>query len=501
MKSQFPFRIRRRAASEFVITFLFVFLIGTLIVTAIGARHIYTERNKAAATAEIQSARISHVIENELLLGEMLSALLEEGGGTINNFDILIPKFVTSPNIRNIALAPNGVIDKVYPLEGNEEAIGHDVLSDPNRADEASLAKESGSLTLSGPYELLQGGTGLVGRLPVYLTDENGNSYFWGFICTTIDVPSTLSHTYLEKLKEQGYAYELSKISPSTNKKQIISASQAPLPKYPKMCSIELPNSTWMLQIAPEQGWYKITFFLLDIGLILLFSLLCGFLTANIAELAKSKKELQTSLTQQSANYQLLHELNCDLRTFRHDMKNHMLSLSGLLERGDVESAKSYVLSMSEHVSKMNMLINTENYVFDALLSYKLTEASEKNIAVEKEILINRQLNIQNQDLSILLGNALDNAIEACMLYSQASPYIRVKIKNPGSTLHILIANTSKKPLKPTKHGLFSTSKSDRRDHGMGLTQIQSVVKKYNGVMNTSWENDIFTLSVFLTNV
>jgi sensor domain CHASE-containing protein len=78
------------------------------------------------------------------------------------------------PGVASLQLQPNGIISHILPLEGNKEAIGHNVLLDPNRNKEAILARDSGKLTLAGPFNLKQGGLGAAARLPVYLETPHG---------------------------------------------------------------------------------------------------------------------------------------------------------------------------------------------------------------------------------------------------------------------------------------------------------------------------------------
>ena len=83
--------------------------------------------------------------------------------------------------IRNIAAAPDMIIKYMYPVEGNELAIGLDYRKEPEQFEAADRARRTRELVLAGPLELKQGGTGLVTRVPVFLNDENtGEEYFWG---------------------------------------------------------------------------------------------------------------------------------------------------------------------------------------------------------------------------------------------------------------------------------------------------------------------------------
>ncbi|MDB2010708.1 CHASE domain-containing protein [[Clostridium] symbiosum] len=84
-----------------------------------------------------------------------------------------------APAIRSLQLAPDGIVTYVYPLEGNENAFGS-LFDHPERRAEAEYARDTGKMTLSGPYGLSQGGLGLVARKPIYLDNEGREHTFWG---------------------------------------------------------------------------------------------------------------------------------------------------------------------------------------------------------------------------------------------------------------------------------------------------------------------------------
>lgn len=88
--------------------------------------------------------------------------------------------------IRNITLAPNNIINYVYPLTGNEAALGLDLLNHPTQGAATKVMIETGEPVLAGPYDLVQGGVGVIHRVPIFLTDELGSSY-WGLMSTPID--------------------------------------------------------------------------------------------------------------------------------------------------------------------------------------------------------------------------------------------------------------------------------------------------------------------------
>lgn len=483
-----------------ILAFVLAFSVGVC-VTSITEQYAQGHsKARARQIAEIQAGKIQHVIEGLLFTSQTAKVLLTEGDGEIEHFEQYMADILSGHNLRNIALAPGGIVSQIYPLAGNEEALGHDLLEDPNRTTEAKAARESRTLTLAGPYELRQGGFGALGRLPIYLKDKEGHEYFWGFICVTLELPESLEAAQMQKLEEQGFSYELWKVAPDTKEKQIIAQSAMTISCEPQSVPISLPNSEWYLDISPAAGWYNIPFFILKLILSVIFALLTALLVKIVMALIKSKNDLNDSLIQQAANYQKLDLLNDELRMFRHDVKNHYISLFSLLECGDLPEAKEYLSNMTELVATSSEIVNTENYVFDALLAKKTVAAKENQIQVESEIFISKQLRIENKDWSSLFGNALDNAIEACMRMPPQSRKIHVFIQYRGNILQTKITN-SMMPGLDKSNGFFRTTKGDPLNHGLGMKNMRAIVQKYHGVLETSYEGEIFILSFLLFNV
>ena len=107
--------------------------------------------------------------------------------GEIQNFDALADNIIANyGGISSLQLAPQGIVTQIYPLEGNEKAIGHNLLKDPARRTEALKTIQSRKLTLAGPFELIQGGKAVIGRLPVFSADKDGTDNFWGFTIVLI---------------------------------------------------------------------------------------------------------------------------------------------------------------------------------------------------------------------------------------------------------------------------------------------------------------------------
>ncbi|HEY0844323.1 MAG TPA: CHASE domain-containing protein [Noviherbaspirillum sp.] len=214
------------------------------------------DREHVESLAEERAHAIQSQIDNALSAAHAMATLVRLGKGEVPEFESMTAVLQSFyPGISALQLAPGGVIQRIAPLAGNEKALGHNLLADPERDKEAILARDTGKLTLAGPFPLVQGGLGAAGRLPVYLNDENGNARFWGFVIVLIRFPDALKPANLSMLTESGYNYELWRIHPDTGKKHVIaSSSGAPLIQ-PVAHTLQVPNVTWTLSVAPAKGW------------------------------------------------------------------------------------------------------------------------------------------------------------------------------------------------------------------------------------------------------
>ncbi len=231
-----------------------------------------------------------------------LAALVRQGQGSIANFDAIASEMLAYyPSAASLQLAPGGIIQHVVPLADNKIVIGLNLLQDPARNKEALLARDTGKLTLGGPFELKEGGLGAVGYLPVFLDDSQGKPSFWGLTAVLIRYPQALEEARLTQLTQQGFGYELWRIHPDSGKKQSIAASSDAALIDPVTRTRTMPNGSWMLSVAPLKGWNEPLWLTLKSALGLLFSLLLGYLAKLLFESRAHERHLETLVQQRTA--------------------------------------------------------------------------------------------------------------------------------------------------------------------------------------------------------
>lgn len=200
--------------------------------------------------------RIENDIENGIEITDTLKQLLINGNGQIINFS-KIAENLMSYSVQSVQLAPNGVVTEIYPEEGNE-AGKIDLLKDSKRGKISNYAKDHNITIIQGPIKLKQGGSGLVVRNPIYLEDENGQEYFWGFTIVILRVPEIFedSTNALSKFK---YNYRLSREASVLDKKYVEVDANCDKMIRPVTYNLTVGKEKWKLEIMPRAGWSNST--------------------------------------------------------------------------------------------------------------------------------------------------------------------------------------------------------------------------------------------------
>lgn len=240
------------------------------------------ERARVSYLAGERAFAIQSNIEQAMSSAFALGSMVQLTKGDLKEFERLANTLrAFYPGISALELAPGGVIRHIIPLAGNERAIGYDVLSEPVSEKEAMLARDSRKLTLAGPFPLVQGGLGAAGRLPVFVSDEKGAAQFWGFVIVLIRFPETLAPARLTELTESGYDYEIWRTHPDTGKKHIIDASSGRQLVNPVERTVQVPNATWTLAVAPVNGWLDAKALSIKVALALFIAIIVTVMTVT----------------------------------------------------------------------------------------------------------------------------------------------------------------------------------------------------------------------------
>lgn len=204
-----------------------------------------------------------------------------------------------------------------------------------------------------------------------------------------------------------------------------------------------------------------------------------------------------------------LERLYSGVRSMKHDMKNQLAVLGNLIMRQDGgEELPGYLEQLNRTLGKLDLPFQTGNTVVDSLLSTKYHEACEKLPEIRFEagdLIFPKECRIQPTDLCIILGNALDNAIEACERLQgdsgQNDCYIRLYSGYRQEMLLLTVENSFNGELKVGRDSAFpSTTKPDSEAHGIGMHNIKAAAQRYRGGVSWKAEEGEFALTVMLNN-
>lgn len=263
----------------------------------------------------------------------------------------------------------------------------------------------------------------------------------------------------------------------------------------------KLPTNLLLIHTAIIITWLYISTTMLyetDIFSLVLILLLMGLFYAysKLTEDAAVKNltyQIQAQNQQMLLeHYQQVENYQQEIRMMRHEMKNQMLRLQGYLDEEDYPQISQQLKKWFDEIGKVKHLHFTPNKSVNSLLSYKYRQAEEKRITCEFQVELPPNLAIDEYDLTSLLGNILDNAIEACE-YCPEQRHIFLRLSFRKNCLFLICENTI-----DGLHRSFETRKEDRDNHGFGRTCIQQIVDQYEGELNESWQEKSFIMELTL---
>lgn len=195
------------------------------------------------------------------------------------------------------------------------------------------------------------------------------------------------------------------------------------------------------------------------------------------------------------------------IRSMKHDMKNTLAVIMQLAGKDETE-LQTYLSEINKGFEQLEFRFRTGNTVADVLLNMKYHEAVRTipDIEIDAErLLFSENMHIQSYDIGVIIGNALDNAIEACRKLKaeqqEAETFIRISSFTRGKMFFIEVENSFNGKVRRKKQSEFPvTEKSDNRAHGMGLANIKHTAEKYHGGVDWTAEGKVFMLSVMMKN-
>ncbi len=356
----------------------------------------------------------------------------------------------------------------------------------------------------------------------IFIKDHPGKSLFSMLMLNNISTLVVTTAKYLESITFGDYALQLHRW---TNIIMLLVATAAvliPLFFYIKhiyMQAIhqEISKKTWMLLwLVPftfYAVWFRNSFYatenhellsldfiyvffclLVNGGGMLIYTLVMHLINERVENDRLREKEVQLMLKQKQ--FDSLQDRIEEARTAKHDMKQHLHMLSALVTAKKYDELESYINQYTNSFSENSAITYCDHYGINALLQYFAGVAKERHFSFSAHMDIPAKIAIPDDVLTVLLGNLLENATEACVY--EGTPIITVRGKMDGDMLFFKIVNTYTGKTKKASNGLYLSTKHEGR--GIGLRSVRGIVHDYNGILEIEHKDGWFKVSVMLKN-
>ena len=498
----------------------FIIVMGVMLICFIFLIQFEVNKEKISAsyTAEDTVRKIETQLGRYLENSEMFKNIISsEHTISDEQFNQLASYMKKNKNvIEAYELAPNGIIEKAYPLKGNEKVIGMNTLELPERQKEANIARKSGEYTIAGPYELKQGGTGALLFDPIYINDGNEKK-FWGFSILVLNWDAFLEELEVDKLEDATYHFKVWKEGNKGKHVTIMSCGHSSL-NHTLSVACEVPNDTWYFEIVPFQGWipmsYKIFGSIVSVLVAILLSMGYWQIILRREKEAVYAKQIEKVATEaQHANQaktRFLFNMSHDIRT----PMNAIIGYTQLLEN-NLDNKKQALDYISKLKSSSTILLSLINYILEMtqIESGKLDLKKEigdlddlvKNINVvveplikEKKLHYSYHLEIKHHHiicdktkLREIVLNILSNAIKYTPEGGNVELLIQeISFENNKVKYHFIIIDNGigmKEDFLPHIFEEFAREKTSTESKvpgvGLGLPIVKSLIDMMNGTI------------------
>lgn len=299
--------INRPKASGFI---FFVFLLSLIFLIVLQRYYLFKENKQREINTILYGVKenVEQTLKNSYTVALTLALTLNRDGKPENFEKVAAQLIKTNPDLQAVQLVPNGVIKYIYPLEGNEPALNLNLFkSPPQTVFEANKAIKMRKMYFQGPVKLTQGGTGIVGRLPLYIDNK-----FWGFSAVVIRIEKLFKSVGISNAKYKNYQFQFSKLNDYTKKEEFF----LPMPNHfaeAQSEAIIFPDGDWKLYVVSVNRF--------DAWIELISALSFGMVMASLSSYLLSrllKKQAELHLVVDNQTLQLMDAENKYKKIFDH---------------------------------------------------------------------------------------------------------------------------------------------------------------------------------------
>ncbi|MCI8484256.1 MAG: sensor histidine kinase [Lachnospiraceae bacterium] len=221
----------------------------------------------------------------------------------------------------------------------------------------------------------------------------------------------------------------------------------------------------------------------------------------------KRQEILEQQIGEIQSHIREIEGLYSGIRGMKHDVKNHIAVMTELMAKGEYQEAENFLASMENALEQMEQVCKTGNPVTDVIINEKYNQSAKEKIFFKSEFYFPDTMGINAFDISVILNNALENALEAVKIEQQEElgqkeeklRKIQIRSFCRKQMFLIEVENTFTGTLQwEEKEDLPLSSKKDAFCHGLGLKNIRQVAEKYHGAIDIELRQDLFCLTVML---
>ena len=235
----------------------------------------------------------------------------------------------------------------------------------------------------------------------------------------------------------------------------------------------------------------------LIIGLAIILSIIIFFLMKYILTRLVDKRLSNYQNDLISKQYKEVENIYKQMRGWKHDYHNHIQVMKAYLELERYEDMDTYLDELARDLTDIDTIVKTGNIMVDSILNSKLSLAISRDIYINAKAKVPKNLQILDIDLCVIIGNLMDNAMEAALkLKDPKDRFIRVYIREMKGQLYIAVTNSAGGEVKKINLEYITTKMG--QDHGFGLKRIDKIVNKYNGFVNRQNEEGVFATEIIL---
>lgn len=238
---------------------------------------------------------------------------------------------------------------------------------------------------------------------------------------------------------------------------------------------------------AMEAGIYRLIACISVLGISTLSVVLYNRLAINLGDRMR-KIYLEREVEAYKHEMELMRISNRKEQNLRHDLRHHLFEIEGLARKGETESICAYIDELRSTFTDTKQMVHTGEYETDSLINYLIDNAKSRNIEVDCDIKIPEDIDVSRAKLNVIVGNLLENAIEAATLADEKRIVFTMQFS--AGILFLQIKNTYKGTIK-IENGHVHGKKS-QSNHGIGLCSVQDLVREQNGNLNISVTDQFF---------